>query len=82
MSERSLKEVAERLQIAESTLRRWCQSLEQGGYLFAKKDNKRRLLSENDVSALQQLKALNQIMSIEKAWFARATHCSLVQATK
>lgn len=63
------KEVCARLDIADSTLRKWSISLEKNGYDFARGEQNRRLFLENDLIALDHLKSLIQgkKMSLENA---------------
>lgn len=54
----STKEIAETLGIGDSTLRKWCGSLEKTGYSFAKNDQGYRLFIEHDIIILRQFKKL------------------------
>ncbi|PFY98759.1 MerR family transcriptional regulator [Bacillus pseudomycoides] len=71
MQERSFwtKEVAERLEIGTSTLRKWCISLEQENYSFVKGAKNSRAFVQKDIQVLEQMKKLIQEagMSIESA---------------
>lgn len=51
-------EVAERLQMGKSTLRRWCLELEKQGYIFSKGEQESRALTEQDVLILEKIKEL------------------------
>lgn len=62
-----MTDVAKRLQMAESSLRRWLPLLEQAGYVFARKENNRRQLTEHDIVALSELKKLSQVMTLQEA---------------
>ncbi|MGE7219631.1 MerR family transcriptional regulator [Priestia koreensis] len=63
------KEVAESLEIGQSTLRKWSISLEQSGYPFTKNDQGYRLFLERDIEILKQFKKLvkEQSMPLENA---------------
>lgn len=63
------KEVAERLSIGESTLRKWCLALEDKGYQFTKGQRGSRAFVESDIEVLTKMKnVLNQLgTSIEQA---------------
>lgn len=69
MTDYTTKEIAQMLDIGTSTLRKWCIALENAGYLFERTDSQRRLYSDENVTALQHLKALLQQnnMSLENA---------------
>ena len=54
----STKEIADTLEIGDSTLRKWCASLEKSGYTFAKNDQGYRLFVEHDIILLRQFKRL------------------------
>ena len=51
-------EVAKRLQMGKSTLRRWCLELEKQGYVFSKGEQESRALIEQDVLILEKIKEL------------------------
>ncbi|MBJ8113684.1 DUF3967 domain-containing protein [Bacillus cereus group sp. N6] len=51
-------EVAERLQMGKSTLRRWCLELEKQGYIFSKGEQESRAFTERDVLILEKIKEL------------------------
>ncbi|PEF43398.1 DUF3967 domain-containing protein [Bacillus wiedmannii] len=51
-------EVAERLQMGKSTLRRWCLELEKQGYIFSKGEQESRAFIERDVLILEKIKEL------------------------
>lgn len=71
LQERSFwtKEVAERLEIGTSTLRKWCITLEQENYSFVKGAKNSRAFVQKDIQVLEQMKKLIQEagMSIESA---------------
>lgn len=67
MKEMSFKEAAIHLDTAESTLRRWCMLLEQAGYVFTRKGNNRRVLSERELKDFQMLKSLSTSMTLDDA---------------
>ncbi|MGG3672205.1 DUF3967 domain-containing protein [Bacillus nitratireducens] len=71
MQERSFwtKDVAERLEIGTSTLRKWCIALEQEQYSFVKGAKNSRAFVQKDIKVLEQMKKLIQEagMSIEGA---------------
>lgn len=51
-------EVAERLGMGKSTLRRWCLELEKQGYTFTKGEQDSRAFLEQDVLILEKIKKL------------------------
>ncbi|MDF9626868.1 DUF3967 domain-containing protein [Bacillus cereus] len=51
-------EVAERLQMGKSTLRRWCLELEKQGYIFSKGEQESRAFTKKDVLILEKIKEL------------------------
>ena len=51
-------EVAERLQMGKSTLRRWCLELEKQGYIFSKGEQESRAFTKQDVLILEKIKEL------------------------
>lgn len=63
------REMCERLDISDSTLRKWCISLEKNGYTFTRGEQNRRLFLNQDLEALDHLKLLVQgkKMSLENA---------------
>ncbi|WP_336883833.1 MerR family transcriptional regulator [Priestia koreensis] len=63
------KEVAESLEIGQSTLRKWSIALEQSGYPFTKNDQGYRLFLDRDIEILKQFKKLvkEQSMPLENA---------------
>lgn len=71
LQERSFwtKDVAERLEIGTSTLRKWCIALEQEQYSFVKGAKNSRAFVQKDIKVLEQMKKLIQEagMSIEGA---------------
>jgi DNA-binding transcriptional MerR regulator len=52
------REVAETLNISESTLRKYCLILEKAGYRFLRGDNNRRAFRKKDLEVLRQFKTL------------------------
>ena len=52
-------EVAERLQMGNSTLRRWCLELEKQGYVFSKGEQESRAFTEQDVLILEKIRKLH-----------------------
>lgn len=60
----SSSEVSGVLQIASSTLRKWCLILEDHGYAFIRDDQDRRLFTDSDVIALTAFKDLTQGKSV------------------
>lgn len=52
------KEVCRLLNIAESTLRKWCIELEKNGYIFDRAIKDSRAFTDKDVRALQSFKRL------------------------
>lgn len=65
----SPKEVVAKLNIGESTIRKWCPALEKHNYNFTRTDQNKRLFTEKDVIVLSQMKVLIQDknMSINNA---------------
>lgn len=51
-------EVAQRLNMGKSTLRRWCLELEKQGYVFSKGEQDSRAFLEQDVLILEKTKQL------------------------
>lgn len=51
-------EVAQRLNMGRSTLRRWCLELEKQGYVFSKGEQDSRAFLEKDVLILEKIKQL------------------------
>ncbi|MGR5989377.1 MerR family transcriptional regulator [Bacillus paranthracis] len=51
-------EVAEHLQMGNSTLRRWCLELEKQGYIFSKGEQESRAFTKRDVLILEKIKEL------------------------
>ncbi|GGE86015.1 DUF3967 domain-containing protein [Priestia taiwanensis] len=49
-------EVAEKLEIGRSTLRRWCFEMEKQGYVFLKGEQESRAFTEQDVIVLKMVK--------------------------
>jgi hypothetical protein len=65
----SAKEVIDKIDIGDSTLRKWCLALEKQNYNFIRTDQNKRLFTEKDVFILSQFKVLVQDknMSINNA---------------
>jgi DNA-binding transcriptional MerR regulator len=65
----SAKEVVDKINIGDSTLRKWCLALEKQNYNFIRTDQNKRLFTEKDVFVLSQMKVLVQDknMSINNA---------------
>lgn len=65
----SAKEVIDKIDIGDSTLRKWCLALEKQNYNFIRTDQNKRLFTEKDVFVLSQFKVLVQDknMSINNA---------------
>lgn len=61
-------EVAQRLNMGRSTLRRWCLELEKQGYTFSKGEQDSRAFLERDVLMLEKIKQLqSQGQKLENA---------------
>lgn len=61
-------EVAQRLNMGKSTLRRWCLELEKQGYTFSKGEQDSRAFLGRDVLMLEKIKQLqNQGQKLENA---------------
>lgn len=71
----STKEIADNLDIADSTLRKWCLILEERGYAFRRDGFERREFTEHDAIALRKFKELTKegAMSLEDAAIAVKT---------
>jgi transposase-like protein len=54
-------EVAKKLEISDSTLRKWCIQLEAAGYKFIKGENDSRAFTDHDLKALQLFKQLVKV---------------------
>lgn len=54
------KEISEHLEIGTSTLRKWCLSLEENGYMFSRTEGNKRLFVDRDLLALKYFKKLVQ----------------------
>jgi DNA-binding transcriptional MerR regulator len=54
------KEVSITLDIGDSTLRKWCLSLEKNGYNFIRNDQNKRLYTDRDLVALRHFQMLVQ----------------------
>jgi DNA-binding transcriptional MerR regulator len=60
----SPKEIANMLNIGDSTLRKWCIALEEHGYFFSRTDNKRRMFFDKDIIVLKHLRELVQVQNL------------------
>ncbi|MGR9527323.1 hypothetical protein ACSS31_26940 (plasmid) [Priestia megaterium] len=56
-------EVAKKLEVSDSTLRKWCIQLEATGYKFVKGENDSRAFTKHDLKALQLFK---QIVKVQR----------------
>ncbi|MCF8891253.1 DUF3967 domain-containing protein [Priestia megaterium] len=56
-------EVAKKLEVSDSTLRKWCIQLEATGYKFVKGENDSRAFTKHDLNALQLFK---QIVKVQR----------------
>jgi len=54
-------EVAKKLEVSDSTLRKWCIQLEATGYKFVKGENDSRAFTKHDLNALQLFKQLVKV---------------------
>lgn len=54
------KEIAEILQVGDSTLRKWCLSLENKGYIFLRGQHNSRAFVERDLLILRRMKDMIQ----------------------
>lgn len=63
------KELKLLLDIADSSLRKWCLALEEQGYLFDRTDNNKRVFTDKDLIVLKQFRHLVQVdfMSLQNA---------------
>ena len=63
------KEVVEKIEIGDSTLRKWCLALEEQNYNFVRTTQNKRMFSDKDVFVLSQFKLLVQTkhLSIQNA---------------
>lgn len=63
------KELKLLLDIADSSLRKWCLALEEKGYIFARTDNNSRVFTDRDLLVLKQFRHLVQVefMSLQNA---------------
>jgi len=52
------KEVSKTLNVVDSTIRKWCLSLEKNGYVFMKNDHNQRLFLEKDLVALRHYQTM------------------------
>ena len=60
----SAKEISERIEIADSTLRKWCLGLEEQNYNFVRTAQNKRMFSEKDLFVLSQMKLLIQTKNL------------------
>lgn len=66
------REIAEILQIGNSTLRKWCQLFESLGYRFIKDKDERRAFTDHDAIAFRHFKELTQGKGIALETAAKA----------
>lgn len=66
------REIASILQIAESTLRKWCQVLESHGYRFIRDDQERRAFTDHDAIAMRHFKDLTKDKGVSLEIAAKA----------
>ncbi|WP_255449489.1 MerR family transcriptional regulator [Bacillus sp. AR18-7] len=59
-------EVSEKLQISDSTLKRWANELEVSGYEFAKGSNDSRAFTAHDINALEKYRYLTKKQKVKK----------------
>lgn len=71
----STKEIADHLGIADSTVRKYCLTLQEHGYNFRRNEFQKREFTEHDVIALRKFKDLTKdgAMSLEDAAIAVVT---------
>lgn len=76
----STKEISDYLNIADSTVRKWCLILEEHGYTFKRNEFQKREYTERDVIALHKFKDLTKdgAMSLEDAAIAIKTNYNRV----
>lgn len=65
-------EVSEKLQISDSTLKRWANELEMSGYQFAKGANESRAFTARDIQALEKYRFLTKKQKVKKEEAATA----------
>lgn len=65
-------EVSEKLQISDSTLKRWANELEVSGYEFAKGANDSRAFTAHDIQALEKYRYLTKKQKVKKEEAATA----------
>lgn len=58
------KEITEQIEIADSTLRKWCLALEEQNYNFVRTNQNKRMFSEKDLFVLSQFKILVQTKNL------------------
>ncbi|MGG1479531.1 hypothetical protein ABE402_01110 [Bacillus smithii] len=58
--EYSTKDIANMVDIAESTVRKYAQALEKAGYRFRKTENGSRIYTDNDVFVFKEVKSLSK----------------------
>lgn len=76
------KEVAEALQISDSTLRKWCLALEKNGYEFMRGTNNSRAFVERDIIVLRRMKELIQNRGVTVEHAANAVISSVETDTR
>jgi DNA-binding transcriptional MerR regulator len=76
------KEVAEALQISDSTLRKWCIALEKNGYEFTRGTNNSRAFVERDIIVLRRMKELVQGRGVTVEHAANAVISSVETDTR
>ncbi|MES1053826.1 MerR family transcriptional regulator [Bacillus thuringiensis] len=59
-------EISEKLQISDSTLKRWANELEMSGYEFTKGSNESRAFTAHDLLALEKYKYLIKNQKVKK----------------
>lgn len=60
----SAREVIKRIEIGDSTLRKWCLALEEQNYNFVRTAQNKRMFSEKDLFVLSQFKLLVQTKNL------------------
>jgi hypothetical protein len=64
-------EIAKKLEIGESTLRKWCIELEENGYTFIRGSKDSRAFTVHDLTALSTFKELIKVEKISKEQAAK-----------
>lgn len=72
----TVRDMTNRLNIGDSTLRKWCLSLEEHGYNFYRTDQNKRIFTQQDLIVLQQFQKLVQEKNMSM------NNASLVVTTK